>query len=86
YAFTTVGGSLFGNNTTENPLRANSTINLKEGTDVEKYVKKVTQQLNKLNLAGILLRLTPGQVRGLILSNTPAQGSEIDVILQSEDE
>ncbi|NEU73326.1 efflux RND transporter permease subunit [Hassallia byssoidea VB512170] len=86
YAFTTVGGSLFGNNTTENPLRANSTINLKEGTDVEKYVKKVTQQLNKLNLAGILLRLSPGQVRGLILSNTPAQGSEIDVILQGEDE
>ncbi|MBW4476976.1 MAG: efflux RND transporter permease subunit [Tolypothrix brevis GSE-NOS-MK-07-07A] len=86
YAFTTVGGSLFGNTTSENPLRANSTINLKEGTDVEKYVKKVTQQLNKLNLAGILLRLNPGQVRGLILSNTPAQGSEIDVILQSEDE
>ncbi|MGI2907494.1 efflux RND transporter permease subunit [Tolypothrix sp. VBCCA 56010] len=86
YAFTTVGGSLFGNNTSENPLRANSTINLKEGTDVEKYVKKVTQQLNKLNLAGILLRLSPGQVRGLILSNTPAQGSEIDVILQGEDE
>jgi multidrug efflux pump subunit AcrB len=86
YAFTTVGGSLFGNNTTENPLRANSTINLKEGTDIEKYVKKVTQQLNKLNLAGILLRLSPGQVRGLILSNSPAQGSEIDVILQGEDE
>ncbi|MBW4569085.1 MAG: efflux RND transporter permease subunit [Tolypothrix carrinoi HA7290-LM1] len=86
YAFTTVGGSLFGNNTSENPLRASSTINLKEGTDVEKYVQKVTQQLNKLNLAGILLRLSPGQVRGLILSNTPAQGSEIDVILQSEDE
>jgi multidrug efflux pump subunit AcrB len=86
YAFTTVGGSLFGNTTSENPLRANSTINLKEGTDVEKYVKKVTQQLNKLNLAGILLRLSPGQVRGLILSNTPAQGSEIDVILQGEDE
>lgn len=86
YAFTTVGGSLFGNTTSENPLRANSTINLKEGTDVEKYVKKVTQQLNKLNLAGILLRLSPGQVRGLILSNTPAQGSEIDVILQGEEE
>jgi multidrug efflux pump subunit AcrB len=86
YAFTTVGGSLFGNTTSENPLRASSTINLKEGTDVEKYVQKVTQQLNKLNLAGILLRLSPGQVRGLILSNTPAQGSEIDVILQGEDE
>jgi multidrug efflux pump subunit AcrB len=86
YAFTTVGGSLFGNTTSENPLRANSTINLKPGTDVEKYVQKVTQEVNKLNLAGITIRLNPGQVRGLILSNTPAQGSEIDVILQGEDE
>ena len=86
YVFTTVGGSLFGNTTSENPLRANSTINLKEGEDVEAFVKKVTPEFNKLNLAGILLRLSPGQVRGLILSNTPAQGSEVDVILQGENE
>ncbi|AFY31290.1 efflux RND transporter permease subunit [Calothrix sp. PCC 7507] len=86
YAFTTVGGSLFGSNTTENPLRASSTINLKPGTNVEEFVRKVTQEFNKLNLAGILLRLTPGQVRGLILSNSPAQGSEIDVILQADSE
>ncbi|MCC5644952.1 efflux RND transporter permease subunit [Nostoc sp. CHAB 5824] len=85
-AFTTVGGSLFGSNTTENPLRASSTINLKPGTDVEGFVKKVTQEFNKLNLAGILLRLNPGQVRGLILSNSPVQGSEVDVILQGENE
>ncbi|MEH2139234.1 efflux RND transporter permease subunit [Nostoc sp.] len=85
-AFTTVGGSLFGSNTTENPLRASSTINLKPGTDVEAFVKKVTQEFNKLNLAGILLRLNPGQVRGLILSNSPVQGSEVDVILQGEKE
>ncbi|MEH1827302.1 MAG: efflux RND transporter permease subunit [Nostoc sp.] len=85
-AFTTVGGSLFGSNTTENPLRASSTINLKPGTDVEVFVKKVTQEFNKLNLAGILLRLNPGQVRGLILSNSPVQGSEVDVILQGENE
>lgn len=85
-AFTTVGGNLFGSNTTENPLRANSTINLKAGTDVEAFVKKVTQEFNKLNLAGILLRLNPGQVRGLILSNSPVQGSEVDVILQGENE
>ncbi|MEH2261664.1 efflux RND transporter permease subunit [Nostoc sp.] len=85
-AFTTVGGSLFGSNTTENPLRASSTINLKPGTNVEAFVKKVTQEFNKLNLAGILLRLNPGQVRGLILSNSPVQGSEIDVILQGEKE
>lgn len=86
YVFTTVGGFLFGSNTTENPLRANSTITLKPGKDVEAFVKKATQELDKLNLAGILLRLSPGQVGGLILSNTPAQGSEIDVILQGEDE
>ncbi|MEH2314338.1 MAG: efflux RND transporter permease subunit [Nostoc sp.] len=85
-AFTTVGGNLFGSNTTENPLRASSTINLKPGTDVEAFVKKVTQEFNKLNLAGILLRLNPGQVRGLILSNSPVQGSEVDVILQGENE
>lgn len=85
-AFTTVGGNLFGSNTTENPLRASSTINLKPGTDVEAFVKKVTQEFNKLNLAGILLRLNPGQVRGLILSNSPVEGSEIDVILQGENE
>ncbi|MEJ6484037.1 efflux RND transporter permease subunit [Nostoc punctiforme UO1] len=85
-AFTTVGGSLFGSNTTENPLRASSTVNLKPGTDVEAFVKKVTQEFNKLNLAGILLRLNPGQVRGLILSNSPVQGSDVDVILQGENE
>lgn len=86
YVLSTVGGFLFGSNTTENPLRSNSTITLKPGKDVEAFVKRVTQEFNKLNLVGIRLRLSPGQVRGLILTNTPAQGSEIDVILQSEDE
>jgi multidrug efflux pump subunit AcrB len=86
YVFTTVGGFLFGSNTIENPVRANSTITLKPSKNVEAFVKKATQELEKLNLAGILLRLSPGQVGGLILSNTPAQGSEIDVILQGEDE
>ncbi|MBW4597208.1 MAG: efflux RND transporter permease subunit [Brasilonema angustatum HA4187-MV1] len=86
YVFSTVGGFLFGSNTTENPLRASSTINLKQGKDVEKFVQKVNREFNKLNLAGILLRLSPGQVRGLILSNTPSQGSEVDVILQGNDE
>ena len=86
YVFSTVGGFLFSSTTTENPLRSNSTITLKPGTDVEAFVERITEEFNKLNLAGILLRLSPGQVRGLILTNTPAQGSEIDVILQSEDE
>ncbi len=86
YAFTTVGGSIFGSNTTANPLRASSTINLQPGTNVEEFVRKVTEEFNKLNLAGILLRLNPGQIRGLILSNSPAPGSDIDVILQSGNE
>ncbi|WP_017316658.1 efflux RND transporter permease subunit [Mastigocladopsis repens] len=86
FVFTTVGGFLFGSTTSENPLRANSTITLKPGKDVEEFVQRVNKELNQLNLAGILLRLSPGQVRGLILSNTPAQGSEVDVILQGQEE
>ncbi len=84
YVFSTVGGSLFASSTTENPLRASSTITLKPGTDVEGYVSKVSQAFNKLNLVDIRLRLSPGAVRGLILSNSPVR-SDIDVILQGED-
>ncbi|HEY9806681.1 MAG TPA: efflux RND transporter permease subunit, partial [Candidatus Obscuribacterales bacterium] len=82
YAFTTVGGSLFGSNTSANPLRASSTVTLKPDSDVEAYVAKVTQEFDKLNLAGIRLRLNPGQVRGIVLNNSPVRGAEIDVILQ----
>jgi multidrug efflux pump subunit AcrB len=85
YVFSTSGGSLFGNNTSENPLRSSSTITLKPGTDVEAYTERVTGEFNKLNLAGIRLRLSPGQVRGLILSNSPVRGAEVDVILQGND-
>ncbi len=84
YAFTTVGGSLFGSNTTENPLRSSSTITLKPGEDTEAFAEKLKPEFAKLNLVGTRLNITPGQVRGLILTNTPAQGSEIDVILQGE--
>jgi len=82
YAFTTVGGSLFGNSTNANPLRASSTVTLKPGTDVEAYVERVTKEFDKLNLAGIRLRLNPGQVRGIVLTNSPVRGAEIDVMLQ----
>ncbi|MFN6539248.1 MAG: efflux RND transporter permease subunit [Nostoc sp. EkiNYC01] len=85
YVFSTIGGSLFGNTTNANALRASSNITLKTGTDVEAYVERVTQQFNKLNLAGIRLRLAPGQVRGLILSNSPVRGADVDVILQGND-
>ncbi|MEA5595415.1 efflux RND transporter permease subunit [Rivularia sp. UHCC 0363] len=85
YTFTTAGGALFGTSTSENPLRGSSTITLKPGTDVEAYVEKVTAEFEKLNLAGIRLRLSPGAVRGLILSNSPVRGAEVDVILQGND-
>ncbi|GBE95317.1 efflux RND transporter permease subunit [Nostoc cycadae] len=85
YIFSTAGGALFGNTTNANPLRGSSTISLKSGTDVEAYVERVTQELDKLNLAGIRLRLSPGQVRGLILNNSPVRGADVDVILQGND-
>ena len=92
--FTTAGGFLFGSNTTSNPLRASSTINLKPGTNAQAFVapcpqsqnKCVSKQLDELNLAGIRLRLSPGQVRGIILTNSPVRGAEVDVILQGSDD
>ncbi|WP_250124387.1 efflux RND transporter permease subunit [Chroococcidiopsis sp. CCMEE 29] len=86
YVFSTVGGFLFGSGTSENPLRGSSTITLKPGSDVEAYVAKVKREFEQLNLAGIRLRLSPEGVRGLILSNSPVRGAEVDVILQGEDE
>jgi len=83
YIFTT-GGFLFGNNTSENPLRASSNITLKPGSDVEAYVERVSNEFNKLNLVETILRLSPGQVRGLILNNSPVRGAEIDIILQEK--
>lgn len=86
YVFTTVGGFLFGSNTSENPLRSSSTITLKPGTNVESYVTKVTRELRRLNLVDTRLRLNPGQVRGLILNNSPVRGAEVDVMLQGNNE
>jgi multidrug efflux pump subunit AcrB len=85
YVFTTIGGFLFGSNTSENPVRSSSTITLKQNTNVEEYVERVNQEFRQLNLVDILLRLSPGQVRGLILNNSPVRGAEIDLILQGED-
>ncbi len=85
YVFSTIGGFLFGSNTIENSLRSSSNITLKSGTDVEAYAAKVSREFNKLNLVDIRLRLSPGQVRGLILSNSPVRGAEVDVILQGQD-
>ena len=84
--FTTSGGFLFGNNTTENPLRGNSTITLKPGSDVGAFVQRVSKEFEKLNLVGTRLRLAPGEVRGIILTNSPVRGAEVDVALQGPDE
>ncbi len=84
--FTTVGGFLFGNATSENPLQSSSTVTLKEGTDVEAYVARVNRKFQDLGLVGIRLRLAPGEVRGLVTSNSPVRGAEIDVILQGTNE
>ncbi|MEO1559203.1 MAG: efflux RND transporter permease subunit, partial [Cyanobacteria bacterium J06632_19] len=86
YVFSTVGGFIFSSTTIENPLRSSSNITLKSGTNIEAYVEKVNQEFNKLNLAGIRLRLFPGRVRGLILNNSPVRGADIDIILQGENQ
>jgi multidrug efflux pump subunit AcrB len=85
YVFTTIGGSLFGNSTSENPLRSSSTISLKLGTDVEAFAEKMKKAFLSLNLVDIRLRISPGQVRGLILNNSPVRGAEVDVMLQGAD-
>jgi multidrug efflux pump subunit AcrB len=85
YVFTTSGGFLFGSNTIANPLRGSSTITLKPGSDVEAFVARVTPQFDQLNLVGSRLRLSPGEVRGIILTNSPIRGAEVDVILQGSD-
>ncbi|MBE9179783.1 efflux RND transporter permease subunit [Oculatella sp. LEGE 06141] len=85
YAFSTAGGALFGTNTSENPLRGSSTITLEPGTDVEAYVSRVSREFERLNLVDVRLRLSPGEVRGLILNNSPVRGAEVDVLLQGED-
>ena len=85
YVFTTSGGALFGTNVNANPLRGTSTITLTPGTNTEAYIERVTKEFNQLNLVGIRLRLSAGQVRGLILSNSPVRGADVDIILQGND-
>lgn len=84
YVFTSIGGFLFGSSTSENPLRSSSTITLKPNTDVETYIAKVSAEFDRLNLVDIRLRLSPGEVRGLILNNSPVRGADVDVILQGK--
>jgi CzcA family heavy metal efflux pump len=83
--FSTVGGFLFGTSTTTNALRSSSTIILKPGSNLESFVERVNRQLEQLNLVDTLLRLRPGEVRGLIVSNTPVRGADVDIGLQGND-
>lgn len=86
YVFTTSGGSLFGNSTSENPLRGSSTVTLKSGTKVAEFVERMNRSLNQLNLVDTRLRITPESVRGLILNNSPVRGGDIDLMLQGPNE
>ena len=82
YSFTTIGGGSFGNNVTSNPLRSGSTITLKPNSDLTGFISRVNREINKLNLAGIRIRVNPGQVRGIIVNNSPVPRTDIDIILQ----
>ncbi|MGD1943884.1 MAG: efflux RND transporter permease subunit [Leptolyngbyaceae cyanobacterium] len=85
YVFTTSGGFLFASITSANALRGTSTVTLKPGTSVESFVGRVNGALQSLNLVDIRLRVSPESVRGLILSNSPVRGADVDIILQSAD-
>ena len=87
YTLTTAGGLLFGNNTIENLLRGSSTITLKKGTNTIAFTERLTEELRKIDVPkGTRLRLVPEGIRGLVLTNSPVRGGEIDVILQGPTE
>jgi multidrug efflux pump subunit AcrB len=85
FVFTTSGGFLFGSNTTENPLARQQHNYPQTQHYVEAFVRRVSQEFEKLNLVGTRLRLSPGEVRGIILTNSPVRGAEVDVALQGTD-
>jgi CzcA family heavy metal efflux pump len=87
YTLTTAGGLLFGNNTIENLLRGSSTITLKPGTNTIAFTERMTEELKKIDLPkGTRLRLVPESIRGLVLTNSPVRGGEIDVVVQGPTE
>lgn len=85
YAFSTVGGFIFSGSNSNNVLRSSVNVTLKPASNIRGFVRRVTAELDKLNLVGIRLRLVPGQVRGIVLNNSPVRGAELDVILASSD-
>ena len=87
YTLTTAGGLLFGNNTIENLLRGSSTITLEKGTNTIAFTERLTEELKKIDVPkGTRLRLVPEGIRGLVLTNSPVRGGEIDVIVQGPTE
>ncbi|MEG4531347.1 efflux RND transporter permease subunit [Microcoleus sp. D2_18a_D3] len=87
YTLTTAGGLLFGNNTVENLLRGSSTITLKPGTNTIAFTERMTEELKKIDVPkGTRLRLVPESIRGLVLTNSPVRGGEIDVVVQGPTE
>lgn len=52
---------------------------------MEAYTQQVSQAIDQLNLVDTRIRVSPGQVRGLITSNSPIRGADVDVLLQGED-
>ncbi|WP_338038167.1 efflux RND transporter permease subunit [Neosynechococcus sphagnicola] len=85
YVFTTAGGSLFANFISSNPARSSSTVTLKPGSNITEFSDRASREVNKLNLAGIRVRVSPGSVRGLNLNNSPLRGADVDVVLQGQD-
>ncbi len=84
YVFSTAGGFLFGNSSSENALRGTSTLTLVPGTDVQSFSDRLNGEFNQFNLVQTRIRISPGDVRGLTLSNSPVR-SDVDVILQGSD-
>ncbi|ANV83447.1 cation transporter [Picosynechococcus sp. PCC 7003] len=82
YVFTTSGGALFGSSTVSNALRGSSSITLKPGSNVQAYADRVNRLIaQEIQVIGTSIRMRPGSVRGLILSNSPSR-ADVDVMLQ----
>ena len=82
YVFTTSGGGIFASNVSENVLRGSSTITLPPGTNVGAFIGRMNGQIGQLNLVNTRVRLSPESVRGVILSNSPVRGADVDIMLQ----
>ncbi len=51
---------------------------------MEAFSDRLSGEFDQFNLVKTRLRVSPGEVRGLILNNSPVRG-DVDVILQSSD-